>query len=129
MSNCAIPTYPPSYLIFVFEARRVALRKLLFGKMDKLCGPGALWHPGRRRWHLMGASLSCLCSSDVVLMAERSVEEVTDVDNMAVAALDNEQAATHSVAPPEGMLSGYIGDEGSPTAGAEDYPDTPDSTG
>ena len=37
--------------------------------------------------------------------------------------------ASAAVAPPEGMLSGYIGDEGSPTAGAEDYPDTPDSTG
>ena len=53
--------------------------------------------------------------------------EYAEVDTEAIAALDNEQAATHSVVPPAGMLSGYLGDEGSPTAGAEDYPDTPDS--
>ena len=39
-------------------------------------------------------------------LAERSVEDVAEVDNMTVAALDKEQAATHSVAPPEGMLGG-----------------------
>ena len=33
------------------------------------------------------------------------------------------RSAVGAVTTPTGMLSGYLGDEGSPTAGAEDYPE------